>query len=415
MAIDQLPTTAALKLDLMFEGLRYTDSLGDAASHAYPNFYPYRFSTGEHDPTGTGKAAIPYLLCTGNETTLRIKGNGESGWSISGSRAQGYELLRDGASSPIPVSFEPLPQWMMGKIDDQPMAATGVSLHSDMAVINVAPGCEYFLHKHNGKNLRCSFCAYGAPDERTRHLGQEAGLIEIPQQTLARMQQTLAVALEESRIRHVYLVGGSLPDWRDEGQRFLQLAAAVQEVVQHRVPVTLGSGALPTDMLKQFKTSGLVDAVCFNLEVWSEDLFSKVCPGKNRFVGYANWIESLEQAVGIFGRGRVYSAMVAGIELEPEFEMGPEQASQLVIAGARDLCSRGIIPIYSLYWPVGGRGHPEYLPRLRAFFETLNVACFNLRREYQLDIWEGFMCHRCAYMQLECDIDREMAGQEVQP
>ena len=57
-------------------------------------------------------------------------------------------------------------------------------------------------------------------------------------------------------------MGGSLPDWRDEGERFLQLARAVQEVVQHRIPVTLGSGALQEDMLQQFKAEELVDAVC---------------------------------------------------------------------------------------------------------------------------------------------------------
>lgn len=414
MAIDKLPPSAELKLDLMFEGLRYTAALGSAAAHAYPNFYPYRFEKDEPDPTGKGKADIPYLLRTDDGTTLRIKGNSASSWSVEGARETGYQLFHDTRSDAIATDFEPLPKWMSREVDGMPMAQSGVSLHSDMAVINVAPGCEFFLHKREGKNLRCSFCAYGAPDERTRHLGQEAQKVEIPAATLARMQQTLAAALEENAIRHVYLVGGSLPDWRDEGERFLQLARAVQEVVQGRIPVTLGSGALPLDMLQQFKDEGLVDAVCFNLEVWSEELFSKICPGKNEFIGYANWIQSLENAVEIFGRGRVYSAMVAGIELEPDYNMSWEEASELVIAGARDLCARGILPIYSLYWPAGGRGHPEYLTRLRAFFETLNIAYHNIRSEHKLEIWDGFMCHKCAYMQLECDIDREiLAGDRL--
>lgn len=406
MAIEKLPPSAQLKLDLMFEGLRYTEALGRAAEHAYPNFYPYYFDKDEPDPTGRGKAAIPYLLRTADETTLRIKGSGSSHWFVEGSFDSGYQLCNEDSAERITTDFEPLPEWMKGEIDGMPMAQAGVSLHSDMAVINVAPGCDYFLHKKNGKNLRCSFCAYGAPDERTRHLGQEASRVDIPADTLARMQKTLAAAIEECDIRHVYLVGGSLPDWREEGERYLQLARSVQEVVQHRIPVTLGSGALPMDQLRQFKQEGLVDAACFNLEVWSEELFSKVCPGKNEFVGYTRWIESLENAVEVFGRGRVYSAMVAGIELEPDYGMTWEQASDLVIAGARDLCARGIIPIYSLYWPVGGRGHPEYLPRLRAFFETLNVAYHNIRRDHDLEIWDGFMCHKCAYMQLECDVDR---------
>lgn len=406
MTIDKLPASAQLKADLMFEGLRYSEALGAAAAHAYPNFYPYRFEKGEPDPTGTGKAAIPYLLRTQDETTLRIKGSGASSWSVQGSLEAGYELTKDGANSVVPSDFEPMPQWMLGDVGGMPAAQTGVSLHSDMAVINVAPGCEYFLHKTGGKNLRCSFCAYGAPDERTSHLGQETGQVAIPEATLLRMQETLSRAMAETDIKHIYLVGGSLPDWREEGERFLQLAASVQQVNKRSIPVTLGSGALPADMLEEFRSRQLVDAACFNLEVWSEDLFSKVCPGKNKFVGYNNWIESLQNAAEIFGRERAYSAMVAGIELEPEYGMNAEQATELAIAGAEDLCSKGVIPIYSLYWPVGGRGHPEYLPRLKAFFENLNIAYHNIRRQHDLSIWDGFMCHKCAYMQLECDIDR---------
>lgn len=407
MTIAKLPPSAQLKLDLMFEGLRYTQALGDAAKHAYPNFYPYRFEKGEPDPTGKGKADIPYLLRADDETTLRIMGNGRSRWSIEGSADAGYELCNDDTGSRIHTDFEPRPEWMSQEIDGMPMAQAGVSLHSDMAVINVAPGCEYFLHKKNGKNLRCTFCAYGAPDERTRHLGQEVENVAIPEATLAKMQATLRNALQETKIRHVYLVGGSLPDWRDEGERFLQLARSVQEVVQHKIPVTLGSGALPEDMLLKFKSEGLVDAVCFNLEVWSEELFRQVCPGKHAFVGYSRWLESLEKAVEIFGPGRVYSAMVAGIELEPDYGMSWEQASELAIAGAETLCSKGIIPIYSLYWPVGGKSHPDYLTRLKSFFEVLNVAYHNTRQHYGLHVWEGFMCQKCAYMQLECDIDRD--------
>ena len=75
--------------------------------------------------------------------------------------------------------------------------------------------------------------------------------------------------------------------------------------------------------------------------------------------------------------------------------------------GAEDLCSRGIIPVYSLYWPVGGRNHPDYMTRLRSFFETLNLAYADIRRQHGLAIRDEFMSHRSAYMQLECDLDRQ--------
>ena len=100
--------------------------------------------------------------------------------------------------------------------------------------------------------------------------------------------------------------------------------------------------------------------------------------------------------------------MVAGIELEPEYDMNWEEAANLAASGAEDLCSRGVIPIYSLYWPVGGRDHPEYLSRLRTYFEKLNLAYYKTREKNNLYVDEDFMCRRCAYMQLECDIDHAL-------
>lgn len=402
-----LPESARLKLDLMFEGIRYSDALGAAAAYAWPNYYPYRFSPGEANPTGKDKVPIPYLMNLADGTEVRIKGAGESGWCVNGDRVSGHWLRHDDGRA-FPIVFESLPAWMRGQTSDGfPMAQAGISMHGDMAVINITPGCEYFLTRRaDGDSLRCTFCAYGAPNERVKHFEQRIGEPGLSPATVRRMQETLAAALAETEIRHIYLVGGSLTDWAQEADRYLELAAVVQEVNVHRVPVSCGSGALPGDKLREIDAAGLVDHVCFNLEIWSEPLFARVCPGKHRFVGYGRWLESLEQAVALWGPGRVYSAMVAGIELEPEHGMTWEAAADLAIEGAAALCERGVLPIYSLYWPTGGRDHPEYFSRLRHYFERLSLGYRAVRRSHGLAIADSFMCYRCAYMQLECDLDR---------
>jgi hypothetical protein len=231
--------------------------------------------------------------------------------------------------------------------------------------------------------------------------------VGIPESTLARMNEAKDAVIGEGTVRHLYLVGGSLTDPHKEGERFLQLARNLRAHNPQAVPTSLGSGALPDEQIEEFHREQLVDFVCFNLEIWSEELFAKVCPGKNRYVGYQRWIDALEKAVSLFGPGRVYSAMVAGIELEPEYAMSPDQAATRALQGADELLNRGIIPIYSLLWPTGGRERKDYHARLRTYFETLNAGYRDLRRKYGLRIDDAFMCHRCAYMQLECDIDRE--------
>jgi hypothetical protein len=405
--MNMLTDSPGLKVQVMCEGIRYTAALGAATAHSMPNYYPYRFQEGEHDPTGRGVTTIPYLINTADGTEIRILGNGSSPWHVEGDLEHGYVLIDDRSGTRVPIEFEPLRPWLTQKTTDGlPFSQAGVTTHGDMLVINVAPGCEYFLHKQDGVSMRCTFCAYGAPDERTKHLGQVAGRIEILPPTLDRMCEALNAVIAQTEIRHIYLVGGSLTDARLEGERFLQLARYVKRVNGRGIPVTLGSGALPDDLIEQFHAEQLVQHVCFNLEMWSEPLFAKICPGKHRYVGYGRWIESLETAVRLWGRGNVYTAMVAGIELEPEHSLEFEEAAAIALQGAEDLCSRGIIPIYSLVWPVGGRQRSDFHKRIRSYFETLSTGYQQIRQRHGLAISEGFMCHRCAYMQLECDLDR---------
>lgn len=409
MTLKDISPSAHFKLELMFDGIRYSESLGAAAEHSYPNYYPYRFEAGEDNPTGQPKAAIPYLLTTDDETAVRIKGCGTSSWHVNGSLASGYRLMNHGQPGiDMPVEFSPRPRWLRNPTADGfLMARAGISLHGDMAIINAAPGCEYFLaDKVDGKSMRCKFCVYGAPDDRMESLGQTVDTASLPERTYARLRETLATVLAETEIRHIYLVGGSMLQRRKEGERFIEIARQVQTAVEHTIPVTCGSGALLHEHLDQLHRERLVDNVCFNLEVWSEKLFSQICPGKHNYVGYGHWIKALEHAVTLWGAGHVYSAMVGGIELEPEYGLSTETAVDLAIRGADELCRRGIIPVYSLYWPVAGRDHPDHLAKLRAYFEQLNVGCYQVRKAHKAKIWDGFMCHRCAYMQLECDVDR---------
>ena len=404
--IHALPAAANLKIALMFDGVRYSDALRQAAESAFPNFFPYRFQKGEPNPTGSVTASIPYMMIFEDGTHVRLKGNGQSPWVVDGSANTGYVLRHDDGRR-YGIEFEPLPDWMTREAEDgASLARAGLSLHGDMAVVNVAPGCQYFTKKENGRSMRCTFCTYGAPDSRMGDLSQDLWTPSLPEPTYRRLQEALNASIVESDIRHIYLVGGSMTDWQQEGERFIELARRVQEVVDRRIPVTCGSGALPENALRTLHGEDLVQNACFNLEIWSKPLFDKICPGKERYVGYELWIDSLERAVALWGRERVYSAMVAGIELEPEYGMTWQEAADLAIAGAEDLCSRGVIPIYSLYWPVGGRDHPDYMRNLNAYFERVSAGYREIRKRHGLRIWDGFMCHKCAYMQIECDIDR---------
>lgn len=403
-----LPESAAIKLELLFSGVRYTPALGEAAEGALPNYYPYRFAEGEEDPTGSGQAVIPYLMSLDDDTLIRVKGNHESLWSVEGDGAGGYVLVRDGELG-RGVRFQQMPDWMTQSCEDgTPMARVGASLHGDMLVVNPTPGCQYFpARRQFGRRMRCAFCLYGKPADWQASLGQSIDEPLLPDWALRRLQETVSAAVASGEVRHVYLVGGSMVDPNEEAARYLQLARAMREGCSDIPYLTCGSSALPDEALEELRGEGLVDGVCFNLEVFGRDLFELVCPGKAHSVGYEGWIASLERAVDLFGEGNVYSAMVSGIELEPRYgDMSVDDALDRAEVGVAMLLERGIHSILSLYWPLQERGSEKLLSSLRSYFAELHLRAERLRRERNSRFNEIFMCHRCSYMQLECDLDR---------
>src|SRR4051812_12557707 len=98
-----LTNSPALKVQVMCEGIRYTQALGRAALHSMPNYYPYRFKAGEHDPTGKGLATIPYLINTPDGTEIRVLGSGDSPWHVEGDQQQGYQLVDDRSGGQISI------------------------------------------------------------------------------------------------------------------------------------------------------------------------------------------------------------------------------------------------------------------------------------------------------------------------
>ena len=254
--------------------------------------------------------------------------------------------------------------------------------------------------------MRCTFCAYGAPDERTVHLGQKTGRIEIPPPTLDRMSEALQAVIDQTEIRHIYLVGGSLTDARKEGERFLQLARFVKTANKRGIPVSLGSGALarrhhravpcrapgparllqPRDVVRGAVREGLP----------GQEPLRRLCALDR---GARDGGAALGSRKRLFGDGRRHRAR-AGARARVG-RSGAHRAARR----RRSLQPRHHPHLFARL--AGRRSHPVRFPR--AHPQLLRDAELRLSgnpRRHGLKVSDGFMCHRCAYMQLECDMDR---------
>jgi len=434
------PARVRLKAALLFAGVRYHPSLVEAGEWAFPNFMPFHLPLNARPYRGARQVAFPYLLKLDDETQVRLRIKEDSPFSIrpaapyregegwvteAGEQVDaglkvpptGYPyILYEGEDELCRLTFEPRLPWSEAlTADGTPFKAIGLSQHGDMLVLNPAPGCEYFVAPfgHEKKNLSCQFCLYGLPDQRMRPLGQELFKAGLPDAQLARICE--ACAHTETHARHLYLVSGSMVDMRQEGERFVQLARALNARGLHeRYYVACGSGAIPKEAMREMKALG-VRGASFNLEVWDPKQFERVCPGKAHYVGRDRWLGALEDAVEVFGKGNVMSAFVGGAELDGEggFQ-DPADALASNIEGAQHLLSRGVQPVFSLHWKMTGKQRGlEPLYNLETFL-ALNEQLAELRKGCDHLINEEFFCKRCAYMQLEPDYDAHERARRAQ-
>jgi hypothetical protein len=404
------PTLAgspALKIQVMCEGIRYTEALGRAThAHAMPNYYPYRFKEGEPDPTGRGTATIPYLINTPDGTEIRILGNGDSPWHVEGSLEQGYRLIDDRSGRELPIVFEPLCPWQTQKTaDGLPFAQAGVTTHGDMLVINVAPGCEYFLHKHDGVldalrllRLRRARRAHRAPGAEDRAARDPAAH--------ARAHARGARRGDRADRDPPHLPRRWLADRLAPRGRAFPAAGALRPAGQpprHPGGAGLGRAARRPDRAVPPRAAG---RPCL---LQPRDVVRaavrRSARARRAYVGYARWIARWRR------RCATGAAATCTRRWSPASSSSPTSAS----SGRTPRASRSRAPrtcaaaasSRSTRWSGPPAAPAARLPRPHP--QLLRDPVHRLPGHPpppRAAVSDGFMCHRCAYMQLECDLDR---------
>jgi len=413
-AFPTIPEPVLWKTDLMFRGVRYTPELTEAVDEgAAVNFWPY---TKRDADSKLIQLAVPYLFRLDSGSVARVRVDDTSSMCIrrdvaaarNNPRSGGF-VLWDGDTRLCPIDFVRAHSWQGFRTSDGLGAyEAGVEQLGDMLVVNVAPGCEYHRAKDDaGESMKCAFCAYGRFGPRSNALGQIAGQTAPDPSALKRLTEVLAAAASAGEARHVYITGGSLLGPEFEVERFLPVVEACRRGVGKKLTVTCGSGAVDKEHSQRYKDAG-ADSCCYNLESWDAQTFAAAMPGKNRYTGRGRWIQGLLGAVEVFGRGRVASAFVAGLEMLPP---GPGMTADQMLAsiheGAVFMLDHGIMPLYSPLWPVTGTAYRLDQGLQPEVYLKLEYDVYQLRRQRSFPVPSWLTCTGCSYMLLEVDFDHE--------
>jgi hypothetical protein len=177
------------------------------------------------------------------------------------------------------------------------------------------------------KGLDCLFCNINA----TKSIYGEAQGIKW--KTPLQVAETVAAGYNEG-FDHVTISGGFIAE-RREVEYYIDVAEAIQErtgLADFNGTGVIGA-PLDFDVIAKYKEAGY-RTMATNIEVWNEKMFDVICPGKSQLCGgRQNWLNALDEEVKVFGKYRVRSTMVSG--LEPR---------EYLLEGVEYLVEHGVIP-----------------------------------------------------------------------
>ncbi len=182
--------------------------------------------------------------------------------------------------------------------------------------------------KDKGKD--CLFCNINA----TKAIYAECQ--NIKWKTPKQIGETIAAGYQEGNNK-LTISGGFIPE-RREVDYYIDVAEAIREATGLEDFNGTACVGAPLDFsaFDKYKEAGY-RTIATNLEVWNEDLFKWICPGKNEYCGgRKNWLDALDYEIDVFGKFKVRSTFVSGLETK-----------ESLLEGIEHLVSKGVIALPS--------------------------------------------------------------------
>lgn len=138
--------------------------------------------------------------------------------------------------------------------------------------------------------------------------------------------QMVEEAARTGQLRAISLTSGVEVSPQAEAEK---VAGIVRDLRRFQVPV--GVSISPFPGVNQILKDAGADEVKYNLECVDPELFPRVCPG----ISYKEIMEALQEAVGIFGRNRVFTNIIIGLG----------ESDDILRSRIDELAGMGVIPV----------------------------------------------------------------------
>ena len=359
-----------LKLHLLSEGMSFNKEFLDYFARDHSKMEKRRVYNDSDERQLDRTQRIPQELYLSN-IIVAVNYKRNSPWRLIYQDAS-YRLVgQDGTD--VEVAFPPRPHFFDHVTADGIRCDQAANLYGGAALAFFTPGsCYYF-----DDGYECKFCSL-KPNRRDQQF-----FLHTISPALASAVLKIALQTDSYLLKQIMLVGGNVSDYDQGFQDYLDIATALDQQqgsmpVERRLETHIATMP-PRDFGLFAFLQTLSARVSMNIEVFDEQRFEVICPGKAHRYGRKQLLQALEYAAQKVSGMRVYSVLIAGLE--------PVAST---IAGINYLVSNGVTPTVNIFHNDRG-SHYEHYPR--PSFEHLLEIAQALQRVYKeyhlIPYWKG--------------------------
>lgn len=355
-----------LKADLLVEGIGADRDSLEGLGKEYKEQNHGLFGWDFEDHVGV---LLPDDFRLPEGTVVQFRLNSRSSYRVR--MMNGDRMLFHREEEICPVSWIDRPDYY-GRITSQ---------NHEMVRIGQLGGedCLFFCYQnycsHFGKHKQCLFCNLVATSSTYDSV--------LKKKDIEAIGEVAAAAFGEGMVNHVLLTGGCF-----NHEREVDLVARIIDSIRShtgfdRIPGTILPSPATNDAIRRYFDTG-IQAIGYSMEIWDEDLYRGMCPGKSEAISHQEFLQSIEEAVRVFGPGNVYGVFVMGLEPKDTFLEGVRVLSEI---GAN------IVPFVWSPNP-GSRLYGHRAPEARWYVEAVTEAAEIVARSGVPPGTENH-CYRC--------------------
>ncbi len=371
-----------LKTDVLRQGLKISKRAQQEFNHRddilWKGFHIFSYDAAD---ASVYKDKIPMEFHLSDRCPIQVRTNKDSSYLLD--FVDGEFLLAEN-NEPIAegIYFDPKPKWYdMTFEDGTPLPAIVQGFSNEYLFTVLNRYCELWNTKD-----QCLFCDINATFKSQR-TGEEDVVARLDPNMVAEAVKTAINVDTNYRLALIISGGTFIGKYRGqtEIEYYCTRLNAIREKLQVLLPTTFQIDPQDDEGWRRLHDTG-IGSIQPNIEVWDKKLFAWICPGKNKVIGYDEWIKRTIRAVDFWGPGRVQPNFVIGVEMaQPHGFKDVSSAVESTASGWDFLMSHGVLPRFNMWSIEGGSALAGQLKPPLEYFIEVEKAYAELRWKHNFD------------------------------